>query len=81
MDGDESYSVNTIILKMTELLNDESIFKNLKKALFPQILSDKIDNLTAQVHQLMDRVAKKEARICELEKRVTNLETQADDVE
>ena len=29
----------------------------------------------------MDQAAKKEARICELEKRVTALETQADDAE
>ena len=75
------YDVDTIVLKMTELLHDQTILNNLKKALFPQMLADKMDHLSAQVHQLTDQSAKKDARINELEKKVAALEIQADDTE
>ena len=55
--------------------------KQPEKALFPQMLADKMDHLSAKVHQLTDQLAKKDARINELEKKVAALDIQADDTE
>ena len=60
------YDADTILLKMTELLCDEQILKKMKKTLFPQVLSDKLDHLSAQVEVLTKQLATKEQRISEL---------------
>ena len=75
------YVAHTILLKMTELLCDEQILKKMKTTLFPQVLSDKLDYLSAQVEVLTKQLATKEQRISELEKKVVTLEVQTDVVE
>ena len=66
---------------MTELLCDEQILKKMKATLIPQALSDKLDQLSAQVEVLTKQLATKEQRISELEKKVATLEAQTDAVE
>ena len=66
---------------MTELLCDEQILNKMKTTLFPQVLSDKLDHLSAQVELLTKELATKEERISELEKKVATLEAQTDAVE
>ena len=77
----EMYDADTILLKMTELLCDEKILKRMKTTLFPQVLSDKLDHLSAQVELLTKQLATKEHRISELETKVATLEAQTDAVE
>ena len=72
----EMYDTDTILLKMTELLCDEQLLKKMKTTLFPQELSDKLDNLSAQVEVLTKQLATKEQRITELENKVATLEAQ-----
>ena len=66
---------------MTEQLCDEQILKKMKKTLIPQVLSDKLDRLSAQVEVLTKQLATKEQRISELENKVMTLEAQTDAVE
>ena len=53
----------------------------LKSALFPQILSDKIDDLSSKFELITKQLAKKENRISELEKKVSQLEVDVDNLQ
>ena len=53
----------------------------METSLFPQVLSDKLDHLSAQVDVLTKQLATKEQRICDLEKKVVTLEAQVEAVE
>ena len=60
-----------------ELLNDDTVIGKLKKALYPQALSDKIDSQTAQIDRLLAQLTDSKTRIDQLESRVSELEDQA----
>ena len=73
--------VDVLKVAFAEILSDRDVLKNLKKSLYPQELSDKLDLLTAKIEQLYKEIEQKENRITDLEKRVVSLELQNDRLE
>ena len=71
---------DALALCIIELLNDNAVIGKLKKALYPQALSDKIDSQTAQIDRLLAQLTDSKTRIDQLESRVSELEDQADHV-
>ena len=71
----------SLALRIIELLSDDVLLSNLKKALFPNQLATKIDALTLQVSHLTSRPDKKDERITELESKVHSLEDANDTLE
>lgn len=69
--------VDVLKVAFAEILSDHDVLKALKKSLYPQELSDKLDLLTAKIEQLYKETEQKENRITDLEKRVVSLELQA----
>ena len=74
-------TTDEMILSFVELLAAEQVVSKLRKALFPHVLADKIDGLTAKISVLTDRLEKRDAYIDELEKRLTTVETNYDRLE
>ena len=72
--------IDNELLKLTfiETLSDS---EQLKRALFPQEIADKIDYLAAQTEQLKQTVKEKDEKIKELESRVDLLESANDSIE
>lgn len=73
--------VDVLKVAFAEILSDHDVLKALKKSLYPQELSDKLDLLTAKIEQLYKETEQKENRITDLEKRVVSLELQNDRLE
>ena len=75
--------IDNELLKLTfiETLSDSDVIKQLKRALFPQNIADKIDYLAAQTEQLTQTVKEKDEKIKELESRVVLLESANDSIE
>ena len=75
--------IDNELLKLTfiETLSDSDVIKQLKRALFPQEIADKIDYLAAQTEQLKQTVKEKDEKIKELESRVDLLESANDSIE
>ena len=71
----------SLALRIIELLSDDMLLSNLKKALYPNQLATKIDALTLQVSHLTSRLDKKDERITELESKVQSLEDANDALE
>ena len=71
----------SLALRIIELLSDDVLLSNLKKALFPNQLATKIDALTLQVSHLTSQLDKKVERIAELETKVQSLEDSNDALE
>ena len=63
-----------IVLNIIEALTNEHVLSALKKALYPQQLSDKLDEMNAKMAKLTEQVSLKDAKINELEKRILDLE-------
>ena len=63
--------IDNELLKLTfiETLSDSDVIKQLKRALFPQEISDKTDYLAAQTEQLKQTVKEKDEKIKALESR------------
>ena len=63
--------IDNELLKLTfiETLSDSDVIKQLKRALFPQEIADKIDYLAAQTEQLKQTVKEKDEKIKALESR------------
>ena len=81
MSVDDELDADVVALKLIELLNEENFIKKLKTMLYPQVIADKLDLLTAQWDKMSQQLDVKERRISELEQRVQQLETNADAVE
>ena len=75
--------IDNELLKLTfiETLSDSDVIKQLKRALFPQEIADKIDYLATQTEQLKQTVKEKDEKIKELESRVDLLESTNDIIE
>ena len=73
--------VDVLKVAFAEILLEHDVLKTLKKSLYPQELSDKLDLLTAKIEQLYKEIEQKENRITDLEKRVVSLELQNDRLE
>ena len=71
----------SLALRIIELLSDDVLLSNRKKALFPNQLATKIDALTLQVSHLTSQLDKKVERIAELETKVQSLEVANDALE
>ena len=70
-----------IALTLVELLNDDQVLQKLRSALFRQIISDKIDDLSSKIELMTEQLAKKENRICVLEIKVSQLEVDVDNLQ
>ena len=64
-----------------ELLHDEEVLRNFRSALYPQVLSDKLDKLTQTIAGLTSQLENKETKISALEERVERLEVECDKME
>ena len=75
--------IDNELLKLTFIatLSDSDVIKQLKRALFPQEIADKIDYLAAQTEQLKQTVKEKDEKIKQLESRVDLLESANDSIE
>ena len=73
-------TTDEMILAFIALLADEQVVNKLRKALFPTCLPIKF-GLTAKISTLTDRLEKRDAHRNELEKRLTTVETNYDQVE
>ena len=75
--------IDNELLKLTFIatLSDSDVIKQLKRALFPQEIADKIDYLAAQTEQLKQTVKDKDEKIKQLESRVDLLESANDSIE
>ena len=71
----------SLALRIIELLSDDVLLSNLKKALFSNQLATKIDALTPKVSHLTSQLDKKVERIAELETKVQSLEDTNDTLE
>ena len=80
-DTDDQDNHDDIALTLIRLLNNDQVLMKLKSALFPQILSDKIDDLSSKFELITKQLAKKENRISELEKKVSQLEVDVDNLQ
>ena len=67
-------SSSEIALHLIELLNDDQMLAKMKRALFPQVLSDKIDSLQQQVASLTTQLQAKDERIAALEQKLQEQE-------
>ena len=74
-DGDD------IVIRIMEALTDERILRLLRKALYPQDLFDKLDQMSARIDDMMTQLTIKDNKIDELEKRIEVLEECADRTE
>ena len=74
-------TTDEIIIAFVELPADEQVVNKLRKALFPHVLADKSDGLTTKLSTLTDRLEKRDAHSNELEKRLTTVVTNYDQVE
>lgn len=79
--SEEPLSSDEIALKLVELLTDETVIGKLRSALYPQVLADKIDTLTAKISNLHERLEKKDQYIETLEKRLAAVEANNDRLE
>ena len=68
-------------LSFIEILSDSDVIIQLKRAVFPQAIADKIDYLSAQTEQLKYTVKEKDEKIKELESTVGLLESAKDNIE
>ena len=75
--------IDNELLKLTFIatLSDSDVIKQLKRALFPQEIADKIDYLAAQTEQLKQTMKEKDEKIKQLESRVDLLESANDSIE
>ena len=78
-----SEGIDNELLKLTFIatLSDSDVIKQLKRALFPQEIADKIDYLAAQTEQLKQTVKEKDEKIKQLESRVDLLESANDSID
>ena len=53
-------TTDEMVLAFMELLADEQVVAKLRKALFPHVLADKIDGLTAKISTMTDRLAQRD---------------------
>ena len=54
---------DALALRIVELLNDDAVIGKLKKALYPQALSDKIDSQNAQIDRLLAQLTDSKTRL------------------
>ena len=78
---DVSGEGDDIVIRIMEALTDERILNILKKALYPQPLCDKIDEMNAKMANLTEQVTQRDCKINELEKRIFVLEDSCDRAE
>ena len=71
----------TLALRLVELLGDDTVIRRLRTALYPQMLADKMDRQSALMEQLIAQLTASNTRTQDLEKRVKDLEDQADKTE
>ena len=71
----------TLAMTVIELFGDARVAAKLKKALYPQELVDKLDQLTKRVSALTENLRERDERIKKLEKKVETLEFDSDKVE
>ena len=57
-----------IVIRIMEALTDERIRNILKKALYPQPLCDKIDEMNAKIVNLTEHFTQRDSKIDDLEK-------------
>ena len=72
---------DTLAMTVIELFGDARVAAKLKKALYPQELVDKLDQLTKRVSALTENLRERDERIKQLEKKVETLEFDSDKVE
>ena len=70
-----------IVIRIMEALTDERVLNILKKALYPQPLCDKMDEMNAKIVNLTEQITQKDFKINELEKRIFVLEDSCDRAE
>ena len=68
-------------MKFVELLSDEEMLGRFRSAMYPQVLSDKLDKLTQTIAGLTSQLENKEKKITALEERVERLEGECDRME
>ena len=61
-----------------ELLTNKDVLMNLKRVLFPQSLSDRVDCLKERIDDLTAVIEPKNARVNELETSISTMETKLD---
>ena len=72
---------DALALRVVELLKDPQVLETFRKALFPDELSSKIDNLHKVIDQMRDELKAKDTRIKCLEQKVESMEEQCDQLE
>ena len=72
---------DALALRVVELLKDPQVLETFRKALFPDELSSKIDNLHKVIDQMRDDLKAKDTRIKCLEQKVESMEEQCDQLE
>ena len=72
---------NQLIMQMLSLLKDDIILKKLRDALYSQELSNKIDLTNAKLTQMSAQLAGRDVHIAELEKKVSTLELELDELQ
>ena len=58
--GSDVGNTEVMAMKFVELLNDEEMLRKLRSALYPQVLSDKLDKLTQTIASLTSQLESKE---------------------
>ena len=66
---------------MLSLLKYDFILKKLRDALYPQVLSNKIDLTNAKLTQMSAQLAERDVHIAELEKKLSTLELELDELQ
>lgn len=70
-----------LALRFMAILKEPDVLSHLKQALYPQQLSDKLDQLQTTITRLTDQLRLKDETIAKLESRVNDLELQVDSSE
>ena len=68
-------------MQMMSLLNDDTILKKLRDALYPRELANKIDLTNAKLTKLSAQLAERDEHIAELDKKVSTLEFELDELQ
>ena len=79
-DAEESDD-SRIVMQMMSLLNDDTILKKLRDALYPRELANKIDLTNAKLTKLSAQLAERDEHIAELDKKVSTLEFELDELQ
>ena len=79
-DAEESDD-SRIVMQMMSLLNDDTILKKLRDALYPRELANKNDLTNAKLTKLSAQLAERDEHIAELDKKVSTLEFELDELQ